>query len=92
MDDNFQIYPQLYLLQDGPIRADISTFEFISLMSISVLFLTLLTLVFQKILDEEIRLLEKQFEDYSKSFTANKTSYKGNKKLDNIVEAERHIC
>lgn len=70
VEESFQIYPQLYLFQDAPIKAHASLLEFVLFFVVSALFLTLITYVMQKALDEELKMIEKRYEDESIRFNS----------------------
>jgi len=61
-DYELQLYSQLYLSQDMPGRSDITIFDFIFFLIMSSVMLTLFAYVLQKLLDEEIKLIEKRYE------------------------------
>ena len=61
-DYDLQLYSQLYLPQDVHFRPDLTIFDLVLFIILSALMLTLLTYVLQKLLDEEIRLIEQQYE------------------------------
>ncbi|MBB6240025.1 hypothetical protein HDC90_004687 [Pedobacter sp. AK013] len=61
-DYDLQLYSQLYLPQDVHFRPDLTIFDLVLFIILSALMLTLLTYVLQKLLDEEIKLIEQQYE------------------------------
>ncbi len=61
-DYDLQLYSQLYLPQDVHVRPDLTIFDLVLFIILSALMQTLLTYVLQKLLDEEIKLIEQQYE------------------------------
>jgi len=61
-DYDLQLYSQLYLSQDLHVRPNLTIFDLILFIILSALMLTLLTYVLQKLVDEEIKHIEKRYE------------------------------
>jgi hypothetical protein len=61
-DYDLQLYSRLYLSQDISVRSDLTIFDLVFFLILSSIMLTLFTYVLQKLLDEEIKRIEKQYE------------------------------